>query len=79
MTSKKSPPSIIPITRHFLLSVVVPVYNEQEVVVDFHRRLSAALKKTAIARSEIIYVNDGSTDESSSLLQQLMRMVRLPG
>ena len=29
--------------RTTLLSVVVPVYNEQEVLLEFHRRLSAVL------------------------------------
>ena len=53
-----------------MLSVVVPVYNEEAVVPDFHRRLSAVLSSLG-ARAEVLYVNDGSTDRTPSLLQML--------
>jgi glycosyltransferase involved in cell wall biosynthesis len=45
----------------FTLSVVVPAYNEEEVLPELHRRLSAVLE-TLGAEWEILYVNDGSTD-----------------
>jgi glycosyltransferase involved in cell wall biosynthesis len=52
------------------LSVVVPVYNESEVLPEFHRRLAAVLD--ALGRdTEIVYVNDGSTDDSLALLAAL--------
>lgn len=76
MTSRKFTPRIIRKPPHIVLSVVVPVFNEQEVLVDFHRRLSDSLAKAAVTQSEIIYVNDGSTDTSRSLLMQLMRQDR---
>jgi glycosyltransferase involved in cell wall biosynthesis len=50
-----------------LLSVVVPLYNETEVLEAFHRRLSRSLEQVSM-NIEIVYVNDGSTD---STLQQL--------
>ena len=53
-----------------LLSVVVPAYNEQEVLPEFHRRLSAALS-TVPLRAEVIYVNDGSTDGTLAMLQDM--------
>lgn len=43
------------------LSVVVPVYNEAPVLAEFHRRLSIVLNSLG-SSSEVIYVNDGSTD-----------------
>lgn len=49
------------------LSVVVPAYNEEDVIIDFHRRLSAVIDQLNL-RAEIIYVNDGSTDETLNLL-----------
>lgn len=55
--------------RHSL-SVVVPVYNEEAVLVEFHRRLVATLDGLA-ADSEIVYVNDGSRDGTMALLRQL--------
>lgn len=73
MRHRDSEQHIISLNRNALLSVVVPVFNEQEVLVDFHLRLSAALAMAEVERQEIIYVNDGSTDGSLGRLQQLMR------
>lgn len=52
------------------LSVVVPVYNEREVLPEFHRRVCAVLA-TLDMNSEIIYVNDGSTDGSLDVIDAL--------
>jgi len=54
------------------ISVVVPVYNEEAVLSEFHRRLGAALDSTT-ASAEIIYVNDGSQDGSMARLAELHR------
>jgi len=53
-----------------LLSVIVPVFNEEAVLAEFHRRLSAALANLDM-RSEIIYINDGSQDGSLALIRRL--------
>lgn len=50
-----------------LVSVVVPCFNEQEVIRAAHARLAPALEATG-ARFEIIYVNDGSRDATAGLL-----------
>jgi len=55
-----------------LLSVVVPLYNEQAVITAFHERLAAVLDQLGLA-AEVIYVNDGSTDRSLPLLLDLRR------
>jgi len=52
-----------------VLSVVVPVFNEAAVIRDFHRRLVAVLDALSIS-SEVLYVNDGSTDDSMRLLRE---------
>ena len=52
------------------LSVVVPVYNEDEVLPEFHRRLGAVLDALPM-QSEIVYVNDGSTDATMTQLVAL--------
>jgi polyisoprenyl-phosphate glycosyltransferase len=54
----------------FSLSVVVPVYNEEAVLPEFHRRLGAVLESLS-PRVEMIYVDDGSRDGSSALLARL--------
>ena len=51
----------MPNSSKLILSVVVPAYNEEEVLPEFHRRLSEVLEKLNVS-SEILYVNDGSSD-----------------
>lgn len=65
-----------------LLSVVVPIYNEEETIPLLHQRLTESL--TALGHPyEIITVDDGSRDRSFALLRQLaeadprLRVVRL--
>jgi glycosyltransferase involved in cell wall biosynthesis len=53
-----------------LLSVVVPAYNEQEVLSEFHRRLDEVLAELPMS-VEIVYINDGSEDQTLSLLHEL--------
>jgi glycosyltransferase involved in cell wall biosynthesis len=51
-------------------SVVVPCFNEAAGLVEFHRRLSTVM--TLLAGSwEVVYVNDGSRDETLNVLESL--------
>ncbi len=61
---------IEPSTYKILLSVVVPAYNEEEVLPEFHKRISAVLESMSID-AEIVYVNDGSTDNTLSVMKLL--------
>lgn len=55
-----------------MLSVVVPVFNEQESLNLFYKELSKELRK--IRQSfEIIFVDDGSTDKSLEELKEINR------
>jgi len=54
------------------LSVVVPCYNEEAVIVECHRRLTAALDPLGV-RYECIYVNDGSRDGTWPQLSRLQQ------
>ena len=58
-----------------LLSVIVPAYNEEEVLPIFHGRLVAALAniKELAGRWEVVYVNDGSKDGTLHILKELQR------
>jgi len=52
------------------LSVVVPVHNETPVLRTFHQRLRSVLDSVGDS-FEIVYVNDGSTDDSLAQLREL--------
>ncbi|WP_024832111.1 glycosyltransferase family 2 protein [Ruminiclostridium josui] len=54
-----------------LLSVVVPVYNEQEVITETYRRLKASLSNLDMD-IEYIFINDGSTDNTYLKLKELI-------
>ena len=58
-----------------MLSVIVPAYNEEEVLPIFHARLVAALTaiKELEGRWEVVYVNDGSKDGTLRILQELQQ------
>lgn len=53
-----------------MVSVVVPIYNEEEIVLRFHEAVAAALDGVD-SDWEIVYVNDGSNDSSLELLKGL--------
>ena len=56
-----------------LLSVVVPCYNEEAVILETHRRLSEVLSGMKNLDWEILYVDDGSSDRTPELLGQIQR------
>jgi glycosyltransferase involved in cell wall biosynthesis len=51
-----------------LLSVIAPVHNEHDSLAEFHARVSSVLQGLPF---ELIFVNDGSTDESALILDAL--------
>lgn len=53
-----------------LLSVVVPCFNEEAVIAETHRRLSASLRALGVG-FEILYVDDGSRDATAEALRQI--------
>ena len=56
-----------------LISVVVPIYNESENIVELYNRIEAVLgKKTAYAY-ELIFIDDGSSDGSWDHIRKLAR------
>lgn len=51
------------------LSVVIPVYNEEQGLQALFDRLYPALDKLAITY-EVLFVNDGSRDRSAAMLRE---------
>jgi glycosyltransferase involved in cell wall biosynthesis len=59
-----------PETKSPFVSIVLPVFNEQENLQELHQELTHTLSSLGKA-AEIIFVDDGSTDESLSILKQI--------
>jgi len=53
-----------------MISVVVPIYNEEELVVRFHEAVANSMQGV-VDDWEVVYVNDGSKDSSLELLKSL--------
>jgi dolichol-phosphate mannosyltransferase len=56
-----------PIVRDVVISLVIPIYDEEEIIDLLHSTVSAYLDQCG-EPWEIVYVNDGSTDNSLDLL-----------
>jgi glycosyltransferase involved in cell wall biosynthesis len=52
------------------LSIIIPVYNEQESLVELRREIDSMLKQEGW-QGQLIFVDDGSTDLSWSVIQSL--------
>ncbi len=50
------------------LSLVLPIYNEEEVIPELHTRLQSFLVELGL-ETEVVFVNDGSRDRSMELLR----------
>ena len=59
--------------RHSVLSVIVPVFNEQESLVQLVDELKAGIGRS-VAGFEIILVDDGSTDDSWRIITELSQL-----
>jgi glycosyltransferase involved in cell wall biosynthesis len=53
------------------LSVVIPIFNESESLLELHKRIRDVLEKMVSTNYEIILVDDGSNDGSLELLREL--------
>lgn len=53
-----------------LISVVVPMYKEEQVALECHRRLTDVMQRSGLPY-ELIYVNDGSTDRTPLILNDI--------
>jgi glycosyltransferase involved in cell wall biosynthesis len=54
------------------LSLILPVYNEEEVISELHKRLQELLRRLNLD-TEVVFVDDGSRDDSFDLLRNLSR------
>lgn len=54
-----------------LVSIVVACYNEEAVISELHSRLTSVLEQIGDLDGEVVYVDDGSKDQTPDLLRQL--------
>src|SRR3989338_9277513 len=54
-----------------LLSLIIPSYNDRDIIHPFYDAIDAVLKGQTRYDWEIIYIDDGSTDGSVNILKQL--------
>jgi glycosyltransferase involved in cell wall biosynthesis len=57
----------------FRLSIAIPLHNEEIVLPELLRRTLAALDQIAGGPHEIVFVDDGSTDQTFTLLEEAAR------
>ena len=55
-----------------LVSIVISVYNEQENLDELYNRINKILNKRTDIQTELIFVNDGSSDNSLSILKEFV-------
>jgi len=58
-------------TQSLLLSVVIPCFNEQEVLHELQRRLTPVCANVAADSYEVILIDDGSRDRTWSIIEEL--------
>ena len=54
------------------LSIIVPCFNEEEVIIETYKRIKSVLLNLEF-NSDIIFINDGSTDDTERLLSELSK------
>ncbi len=54
------------------ISVVVPLYNEEESLPELYAWIERVMKANGFSY-EVIFVNDGSTDRSWQIIEELSR------
>jgi polyisoprenyl-phosphate glycosyltransferase len=55
------------------LTILIPAYNEEEVLHQLYDRLNSVLSSIPHYEFEILFVNDGSTDQTLSIIKQLRK------
>ena len=50
-----------------LISILIPIFNEEESIEDSHRELTEVMQRWG-RRYEIVLVNDGSTDRTGQVI-----------
>ncbi len=60
-----------PIVENIELSIIFPIYNEEENIPLLYRKVVDALEGNNVASAELIFINDGSSDRSEQIVREL--------
>jgi glycosyltransferase involved in cell wall biosynthesis len=63
-------PAAEPVPARPTLSLILPVFNEEEIIPELDKQLQAFLKELGES-AEVVFVNDGSRDRSLEMLREL--------
>lgn len=55
------------------LSILIPVYNEQESLAEVRRRVRAFIEAAGFTRAEVLLIDDGSRDNSAAIIRDIVR------
>jgi glycosyltransferase involved in cell wall biosynthesis len=59
--------------KNNLISIVVPAYNESDVLPEFYKRIRNILGKVDNIYFELIFINDGSNDQTIDILHNFAK------
>ncbi len=54
-----------------LVSLIIPCFNEEQVLAETHARITRALPESASFQYEFLFIDDGSTDSTAAILREL--------
>ncbi len=54
-----------------MISIVIPLFNEQNSLEELSQKIKETLEKSSLGGFEVLFVDDGSTDQSWSVIQQI--------
>jgi dolichol-phosphate mannosyltransferase len=54
-----------------LISIIIPCFNEEKVLRDTYRRISTVISGQPELEYELLFIDDGSTDSTTSILREL--------
>lgn len=55
------------------LSIIIPVYNEEQTLPELRRQVRAFVESAGFARAEVLLINDGSRDRSAEIIADIVR------
>lgn len=62
-------------TANYQLTIIVPVYNEEGNILRLEKELGEFLKDAKVS-SCVLFVNDGSKDDSERLIREVVSVMR---